>query len=325
MSCAMKFIFEPLLKSRQNVICVDGAFDAKLQLSHWHGNNSPAELKAETTTQMAFKLIEHVNKRMYLKDINIVSNNHFDADGALSAFVLLSQDFAIKNKTSLINISLTGDFAEFTTGDALKASIVIESFADETRSMFKEILQHEKYPEAMQKIYEKTFELIPSIINDIDKYKEIWRDECRLFEKSERSFALRESVVSNYSDCNLSVVESNFPLHITAKVMTAENDIVLSVVKGQRGNIYELDYKYYTWFDTTRPQRTRRKSFEPLAEKLNHIELNKKGLWRITGHSPVLDWNYRLTFSDENLNLLPSGLKVYEVENILFDWLPKLN
>ena len=320
----MRFIFEPLLKTRQNVVCVDGAFEAALQLSHWHGNNSPAELKAETTTQMAFKLIEHKNKRKYLKDITIVSNNHFDADGVLSALVLLNSEFAIKNKTSLINIALTGDFAEFTTGDALKAAFVIESFGDENKSLFKEILIKEKYLEAMQKIYEKTFELVPSLINDITKYEHIWHDEFEFFERSERSFALRESVVSNYSDCNLSVIESNFPLHVTAKYITAENDIVLSVVKGLRGNLYELDYKYYTWFDTTRPLRTKRKSFEPLMEKLNHIELNKKGLWRITGHSPVLDWNYRLTFSDENFNLISSGLKVYEIENILFDCLPRL-
>jgi hypothetical protein len=317
----MKFLFEKFLTSRNNVICVDGAFDAKLQLSHWYGNKSPVELKADTTTQMAFNLIEHKNKDKYLQGIKIVSNNHYDADGVLSAFVLLYQDFALKNKSSLINISLTGDFSEFTTENALKANIVIESFADENKSIFKDIFLNEDYPSAIQIIYEKVFEIIPKLISQLDNFENIWLEEYNHFEKSEKSFGTRESVVSNYDDCNLSVVESNFPLHSVAKFMNAENDILLSVVRSEEGNTYELDYKYYTWFDTLRPKKIKRKNFESLAQKLNQIELNTNGFWQIIGNSPILDWNYRLIFADKNLNLLPSGLKVFEIENKLFEHL----
>ena len=101
--------------------------------------------------------------------------------------------------------------------------------------------------------------------------------------------------------------------------MNAENDILLSVVRGDEGNTYELDYKNYTWFDTLRPKKIKRKDFESLALKLNHIELNKKGTWQIIGNNPILDWNYRLIFANKNLDLVPSGLKVYEIENILFE------
>jgi len=317
----MKFQFENFLSSRENVICVDGAFDAKIQLSHWYGNKSPVELKADTTTQMAFNLIEHQEKEKFLKGINVVSNNHFDADGVLSAFVLLNPEFSLKNKTSLVNISITGDFSEFTTEDALKANIVIESFADEDKSIFKDIFSLKDYPSAMQIIYERTFKLIPKIISQIDEFENIWLEEYNYFEKSEKSFGIRESVVSNYDDCNLSVVESNFPLHSVAKFMNAENDILLSVVRGEEGNTYELDYKYYTWFDTLRPKKIKRKNFESLAQKLNQIELNNKGTWQIIGNNPILDWNYRLIYADKNLDLIPSGLKVYEIENVLFEHL----
>ena len=317
----MKFQYEKFLTSRENVLCVDGAFDAKLQLSHWYGNKSPVELKADTTTQMAFNLIEHENKDKYLHGIKIVSNNHYDADGVLSAFVLLNPDYSIKNKKELVNISLTGDFSEFTTEDALKANIVIESFADEKKSIFKDILLKVNYPSAIQIIYLKTFELIPKLINQIDDFENIWFEEYNHFERSEKSFGIRESVVSNYDDCNLSVVESNFPLHSIAKFMNAENDILLSVVRGDEGNTYELDYKNYTWFDTLRPKKIKRKNFESLAQKLNQIELNTNGFWQIIGNSPILDWNYRLIFADKNLDLLSSRLKVFEIENILFEHL----
>ena len=319
----MKFIFEPLLKSRHNVICVDGAFEAKLQLSHWHGNSSPHELKADTTTQMAFKLIEHPGKQRFLEGIEIVSNNHYDADGVLSAFVILNPEYSLRHKKDLINIALTGDFAEFTTEDALKANSVIESFTDEEKSIFKDILTRENYPSAMQKIYLKAFEIIPSLISEIDKHEKIWLDEWNSFRESCSSFSTRESVVSNYGDCNLSVVESSFPLHIVSKFANTENDILLSVVKSKLGNAYELEYKFWTWFDTIRPKKFKRRSFETLAQKLNQIETNKTGSWKVVGRDPVSEWNYRLVFAVEDYKPAPSSLKVYEVENILFENLPK--
>jgi hypothetical protein len=49
--------------------------------------------------------------------------------------------------------------------------------------------------------------------------------------------------------------------------------------------------------------------------------LNTNGFWQIIGNSPILDWDYRLIFADKNLDLLSSRLKVFEIENILFEHL----
>ncbi len=315
----MKFVYKDLLKSYKNVVCVDGAFNAKLQVSHWHGNESPIELKADTTTEMAFKLIEYPDKNKFLNGIEVVSNNHFDADGVLSAYVILFPQTALEMKKALVNIARTGDFAEFTDEDSLKAVAVLESFQNPDNKKYKTLMQ-DNYPQAMQKIYEDCFELIPRLVKSIDKFEESWKNDFDFFEKSEKSFEIKESVFSNYGDCKLSVLESKFPLHVVSKYKNSEHDILLSVEKHDESNKYQLEYKYHTWFDTTREKTLERKNLEPLSQKLNQIELNSEGKWRVIGTNPLYDWNYGLTFADENFNQKFSSLKIYEVENILFDY-----
>ncbi len=317
----MIFKFEPLLTSRDNVISVDGAFDAKLQLSHWVGNKSPSELKAPTTTEMAFKLIEHPEKEKYLNGIDVVSNNHYDADGVISSFTLLFPEEAKKYKSSLIYIARTGDFAEFTTEDAFNANTVIESFVNEEKSLLKNILSQGNYPKAMQIIYQTVFQLLPEIVKNIDKYEKYWREEFNYYSKSEESFLTKNSVFSNYGDCYLSVIESDFILHPVAKFKHADFDVVLSAVKNEEKHLYQIEYKYRTWFDTGEEKTIKRKNFEPLAKKLNQIEMNSEGAWKIIGRDPVYDWNYSLIFSDKNYNPLLSSLSVFEVENELFEFL----
>lgn len=316
----MKFVFEKYLKNRNNVVCVDGLFDAKLQVSHWRGNNTPAEFKADTTTEMAFKLIESLDKDKYLNGIDTVSNNHFDADGLISAFVLVNPEIALQNKQSLINTAITGDFAEFTTEDALKTSIVIDSMFDMEKSMFRTELTNKSYPDIVQLLYEKGFEILPALINSIDDYEQFWKDEFREYKESEKSFITQNSVFSNYSDCRLSVIESTFSLHKVARYAHAENDIVLSAVKTAKGNHYELEYKLHTWFDTTRQKRIKRKDLNPLAGKLNLIEEEKTGKWQVYGKDPLGDWDYKLVYSSEDFKSVHSKLAVYEIENILFDY-----
>lgn len=315
----MKFVFEKLLTGRGNVVCADGLFDAALQISHWPDNDTPYELKADTTTEMAFKLIESGRKDSYLKGIEIVSNNHFDADGLISAFVLVYPEKALEIKNELTNTAIFGDFAEFNDEDSLKAACVIESMMDMDNGMFSKELQGIKYPQMMQFLYEKGFELLPDIIADPDKYSRYWKSEFDHYKRSEESFISQASVFSNYGDCYLSVIESSMPLHRAAKYNHAAHDIVLSAVKTKEGNLYEMEYKLYTWFETKRKPQVERKEFNGLADILNGMENSGKGKWRVPGKDPISDWDYRLMFTDDDYRPAASSLAIYEVENILFE------
>ncbi|HEX2984727.1 MAG TPA: DUF6687 family protein [Ignavibacteriales bacterium] len=316
----MKFLFERYVKDKNKCICVDGMFESKLQLSHWPGNGTPYELRGDTSTEIAFNLLESPRKNKYLEGVEYVSNNHFDGDGIIASYVLLFPDEALEHKEELINMARTGDFSEFSTEDALKANIVIESLLDSEKSIYKKEISELNYPDLIQFLYEKAHELIPGLLKNIDNYQKIWDAEFKEYLISESSFESRESVFSDYGDSNLSVIETKSPLHKVSKFKHAKNDIVLTVIKTDKGNLYELQYKDYTWFDTVRENKLERKTFNELVEKLKEIEKNKKGEWLILGRNPISEWDYRLIFGDESFQQVPSSLAVYEIENILFDY-----
>jgi hypothetical protein len=316
----MKFIFERYVKDKNKSICVDGMFESRLHLSHWPGNETPYELRGDTSTEIAFNLLESPRREKYLNNIEAVSNNHFDGDGIVASYVLLYPDAALEHKEELINIARTGDFYEYTTDEALKANAVIESMLDSERSMFKKEIAELNYPDLIQFLYEKTHELIPDLLENIEKYKSVWDEDYREFLISESSFDSRESIVSDYDDCNLSVIETKTQLSKLSKFKHAKNDIILTVIRTDEGNLYELQYKDYTWFDTVRETKLERKAFDKLVEKLKALEKSGNGEWLILGRNPVSEWDYRLIFGDNSFKQVPSSLAVYELESILFDY-----
>lgn len=316
----MKFMFENLLPDkRDNVLSVDGIFESGLNLGHWPGSTSPPELKADTTTEMSFKLVESPDKEKYLEGIDIVSNNHFDSDGVIAAFVLLYPEKAIGIKNALINIALTGDFFEFTTEDALKADKVLNDVQYPGKSLFKDLFDNQD-SHLMNSLYLKCFEILPDLVNNVDDYEEHFREDFNLYSRSVAAFDSQTALWSDYNDCRLTVIESSFRLHPVSVYSHAGNDIVLTVEVSKDGRKYELSFKPYTWHETLRKKQVERKTFETLSNKLNLMEHVSEGSWKIIGDDPKKDWDYRMNFSDESNNLVPSKIEIYKVEEILFDY-----
>ncbi len=316
----MEFVFESLIQERARTVCVDGAFPAKLQLSHWPDNSTPPELRADTSTGIAFNLIQHPECDKYLEGIQYISNNHYDTDGVLAAFVLMNPQFALQHREQLVSIAITGDFEEYTNDDALKSAIVIDSLGKEDPELLSFEIRMLPYPQFVEQAYLTAFEIIPGLISDVDEYESVWRSSFTHFQQSESSFEKQESVFSHYNDCNLSVIESPISLHRVSLFNKAKNERVLSITKSINGHLYQLQYKPFTWFETSRPKSAKRVGFESLVQILNQIETNKQGIWKIVGSDPILDWDYHLEFSDEGFALQPSSIPVYQVEDILLNF-----
>jgi hypothetical protein len=50
--------------------------------------------------------------------VNVVSNNHFDQDGLVSAFTLVDRDAALARRGPLIDLARAGDFGTFDSRDS---------------------------------------------------------------------------------------------------------------------------------------------------------------------------------------------------------------
>lgn len=88
---------------------------AALDLTHWQGNRTPAEFKADTSTEIALKFVASEQAPKWSNAL--VVNNHFDTDGALSSWVLLEPDLASGYRSLLVAAAEAGDFDEWPTLD----------------------------------------------------------------------------------------------------------------------------------------------------------------------------------------------------------------
>src|SRR5438046_8333212 len=107
-------------------LSVDGTVSHSIHFSHWEGNQTPAEVKADTSTEIALNLVAAPNRNMLTQGIELVTNNHFDTDGVLSVWTMLTGERALELRDQLISAAEAGDFSEFSSEQGVRASIVIQ-------------------------------------------------------------------------------------------------------------------------------------------------------------------------------------------------------
>src|SRR6266852_2558469 len=107
-------------------LSVDGTVDNAIHFSHWKGNQTPASVKADTSTEIALNLAAAPNRAELTGGIDLVTNNHFDTDGVLSVWTVLTGERALPLRDKLIAAAEAGDFSEMSTEDGVRASIVVQ-------------------------------------------------------------------------------------------------------------------------------------------------------------------------------------------------------
>src|SRR5882762_10773003 len=107
-------------------LSVDGTVSHSVHFSHWQGNETPAEVRADTSTEIALNLVGSPNREALTGGIDLVTNNHFDTDGVLSVWTVLTGERALELRDRLIPAAEAGDFCEITNEAGVRASIVIQ-------------------------------------------------------------------------------------------------------------------------------------------------------------------------------------------------------
>ena len=77
-------------------LSVDGTVDNAIHFSHWKGNQTPVSVKADTSTEIALNLVAAPNRDELTQGIDLVTNNHFDTDGVLSVWTMLTGERALE-------------------------------------------------------------------------------------------------------------------------------------------------------------------------------------------------------------------------------------
>ena len=103
-------------------LSVDGTVDNAIHFSHWKGNQTPESVKADTSTETVLNVVAARNRAELTRSIDLVTNNHFDTDGILSVWTMLTGERALDLRDRLIAAAEAGDFSEMSSVDGVRAS-----------------------------------------------------------------------------------------------------------------------------------------------------------------------------------------------------------
>ncbi len=299
-------------------LSVDGTVDNAIHFSHWKGNQTPLSVKADTSTEIALNLVAAPNREELTGGIDLVTNNHFDTDGVLSVWTVLTGERALELRDKLIAAAEAGDFSELSTKEGVRASIVIQG-SDSPTDLGSPLAQHLAGEPVNDdaRAYELVLPHVERVLTHTNDYASLWCDPWNRIATALESFAKGNSLVEEDQEAKLSLVmlspdifssrgfkPTRHGAPFTAISQHAHGELFLIATPLDGGWAYRIDYPYYSWAETIVRPPIKRRDFSTLVTRLNESEKSPIGLWRIDTNELAS----AVKFSDANGKLASSQL-----------------
>jgi hypothetical protein len=229
----------------------------------------------------------------------LVTNNHFDTDGVLSVWTVLTGERALAHREILISAAEAGDFSEFRSEEGVKASIAIQGAdqaggSNDTVSPLARQLSGGEQEIEDGRCYDLVLPEVERVLTNIDAYETLWRDGWQQLVTAIDSFERGSSSVEEVIDARLSLIvlspdifsSTGFdPMLHGAPYMAisryARGHLFLIATPLDGGWSYQIDYPYYSWAETVVRPRIARQDLRPLLDHLNQLEPVRTGGWKI--------------------------------------------
>ncbi len=312
-------------------LSLDGTVGNAIHFSHWKGNETPPSVKADTSTEIALNLVAAPDREVLTQGIDLVTNNHFDTDGVLSVWTVLTGERALELRDKLIAAAEAGDFSELSTKEGVRASIVIQgsdSPTDVGSPLAQRIAGEPVNDDA--RAYELVLPQVERVLTHTNEYESLWCDPWNRIAAALDSFAKGRSRVDEDSEAKISLVTlapeifsstgfkpTRHCAPFTAISHHAHGEVFLIATPFAGGWAYRIDYPYYSWAETIVRPGIERRDFSPLVAVLNELEKNPGGNWRLD----TSELTSVAKSSDQNGKLAASGLSLDVVATRLHDFL----
>ncbi len=322
--------FEFYTDALENIpkLSVDGTVDNAIHFSHWQGNATPAELKADTSTEIALNLVASPNRTALTNGIELVTNNHFDTDGVLSVWTVLTGERALAYRDLLIAAAEAGDFSEHSSDDGVRVSIAIQgsdqaSPNNDDGSPLARLIAGEEVDDDAR-AYDLVLPEVERLLTNINDYEHLWREGWNSVAAAIESFDRGKSSVSEHSGISLITLApelfdgagfrpTRHAAPYTAISKFARGELYLIAIPTSGGWFYRLDYPYYSWADTVVRPRIKRRDLTGVLQLLNSKESNREGRWQTDNR----EMTSAVKFLDVGGALAASNLEPDEVVSVL--------
>ena len=312
-------------------LSVDGTVDNSIHFSHWQGNRTPADVKADTSTEIALNLVTSPKRDELTQGIELVTNNHFDTDGVLSVWTVMTGERAANYRDVLIAAAEAGDFSEYSTETGIRISLAIQgsdqASPNESGSPIVRVLAGEAFDDDDDaRAYELLLPEVERLLGNINDYEPLWRDGWQQIETACSSFEKGESRVTEYPDSRMSLITlapeifhggvfnpTKHAAPYTAISRFARGQLYLIAIPTTGGWFYRLDYPYYSWAETLVRPQIQRHDFGNTLQRLNERDSNDVGTWRLDNR----EMTSLAKFLSKEGTLAPSTQQPDDVANIV--------
>lgn len=302
-------------------LSVDGTVANSIHFSHWQDNETPEEVKADTSTEIALNLVTSPNRESLTQGIDLVTNNHFDTDGMLSVWTVMTGEHAAEYRDVLIAAAEAGDFSEYSTETGIRVSIAIQG-ADQAGAnndtgspLARKLAGVEVDDDA--RAYELIMPEVEKLVTRIDEYEDLWRDEWEKIVQAVESFEVGRSRVEEVPESQLSLITlapeifsggvfnpTRHAAPFTAISRYAKGMLYVIGIPSGSGSFYRIDYPYYSWAETPVRPLVERRDFTTALRRLNEAERNA-GEWQLdnremTSAIKFLDTSRALAISSQS-------------------------
>ena len=319
-------------------LSVDGTVPNSVHFSHWEGNETPEELRADTSTEIALNLVGSPQPDSYTRGIDLVTNNHFDCDGVLSVWTVMNGERALEFRDLLIAAAEAGDFSEHSSDDGVRVSIAIQgaeqsSPNNDDGSPLAQMLAGREFATRIVDNDALAYELIlpevARLLTNVNAYEPLWREGWKNVAEALESFESGRSQARWFTDTGISVVTlapeifsgsgfkpTRHSAPFTAISKYARGELFLIGIPTTGGWFYRLDYPYYSWAETVVRPRVARRDLTAALRSLNEREHSGNGTWKkdrseMTSAVKFLDGNGALAASalqpEQVLDALSAG------------------
>lgn len=278
----MKFVPYYDLAGPPNII-VDGlpTLGTVLTLSHWPGSGTPEALRDDLSAQIVFRFLATDSP---LARVPAVSNGHFDKDGLVGIFALLSPELALGYRDLLVDVASAGDFGVYGHPDAARITFAISSYESGDRSPLAGVLSGRPGFERTALLYEELLPRMGEWLRDPAAVRRLWADEEAYLRDSEAALRRGEIRLEELPDLDLAVVTvpgergapgpSALPEYARAfcHPMAIHSATRMSRVLYRGRQRFEVQYRYETWVDYVSRRHAPRIDLAPLAGELSALE-----------------------------------------------------
>ena len=293
----MRFEFHSDAIDNVPKLSVDGTVPNSIHFSHWNGNETPSELKADTSTEIALNLVTSPNRDDFTQDIDLVTNNHFDTDGMLSVWTVMTGERAAEYRDVLIAAAEAGDFSEYSSTDGVRVSLAIQGSdqtipTDDQGSPLARLLAGEDINDDAR-CYELILPELERVLTNINNYESLWLDGWKKIVEALESFDRGSSTVTEFSETKVSLVTlspeifsgegfnpTRHSAPYTAISKFARGELFVIAIPSEHGWFYRIDYPYYSWAETVVRPKIERRDLSNILRTLNDKERNRDGVWQ---------------------------------------------